>query len=78
MLNEVSAASYPIACEILDAMHENHMLIAQEHLKALFAVASFETLTMSKVNLQQLERLGKNLILGSRISLGMRFVRLSE
>ncbi|XP_065079783.1 uncharacterized protein LOC135702685 [Ochlerotatus camptorhynchus] len=65
---QVTAATYHIAWTILETKYENHKLIAQEHLKALFAVPamrseSFETLNTIlmtfKVNLQQLAKLGE-------------------
>ncbi|XP_062557210.1 uncharacterized protein LOC134222074 [Armigeres subalbatus] len=66
---QVSAATYNIAWNILEAKYENHKLIAHEHLKALFSVPvmkseSFDALNTVlmtfKVNLQQLEKLGEN------------------
>ncbi|XP_058839523.1 uncharacterized protein LOC131695003 [Topomyia yanbarensis] len=65
---QVTAATYNIAWTILEAKYENHKLIAQEHLKALFMVPamkseSFEALNAIlmtfKINLQQLEKLGE-------------------
>ncbi|XP_065081373.1 uncharacterized protein LOC135703945 [Ochlerotatus camptorhynchus] len=66
---QVTAANYTLAWGILESKFENHKLIAQEHLKALFAVApmkleSFQglnhVLTTFRINLQQLEKLGEN------------------
>lgn len=65
---QVTAANYTLAWETLEAKYENHKLIAQEHLRALFAVAPMKTesfqglnhlLTTFRVNLQQLEKLGE-------------------
>ncbi|XP_055604469.1 uncharacterized protein LOC129752723 [Uranotaenia lowii] len=64
----VSAINYGLAWSILESKYENHKLIAQEHMKALFAapamrMESFEglnvLLTTFKTNLQQLEKLGQ-------------------
>ncbi|XP_055584839.1 uncharacterized protein LOC129737704 [Uranotaenia lowii] len=66
---QVSAINYSLAWSILEAKYENHKLIAQEHLQALFAAPvmrteSFESLnallSTFKINLQQLEKLGQH------------------
>lgn len=66
---QVTAVNYELAWGILESKYENHKLIAQEHLKALFSVApmkseSFQALNhllmTFKINLQQLEKLGAN------------------
>ncbi|XP_062537651.1 uncharacterized protein LOC134205970 [Armigeres subalbatus] len=64
---QVSSANYALAWTTLEAKYENHKLIAQEHLRAIFAVAPMKVedyqglnhlLTTFRVNLQQLEKLG--------------------
>ncbi|XP_062541003.1 uncharacterized protein LOC134209034 [Armigeres subalbatus] len=66
---QVTSSNYTIAWGVLESKFENHKLIAQEHLKALFAVApmkaeSFQALNhilmTFKINLQQLEKLGED------------------
>lgn len=66
---QVTAANYALAWGILESKFENHKLIAQEHLKALFTVApmkceSFQGLNhllmTFKINLQQLEKLDED------------------
>ncbi|XP_055633811.1 uncharacterized protein LOC129774138 [Toxorhynchites rutilus septentrionalis] len=65
---QVIAANYTLAWSILETKYENHKLIAQEHLRALFNVSpmrceSFQGLntltTTFKIHLQQLEKLGE-------------------
>ncbi|XP_062538360.1 uncharacterized protein LOC134206648 [Armigeres subalbatus] len=65
---QVSSANYALAWATLEAKYENHKLIAQEHLRAIFAVAPMKVegyqglnhlLTTFRVNLQQLEKLGE-------------------
>ncbi|XP_062558087.1 uncharacterized protein LOC134222963 [Armigeres subalbatus] len=66
---QVTSSNYTIAWGVLESKFENHKLIAQEHLKALFAVAPMKTesfralnhiLMTFKINLQQLEKLGED------------------
>ncbi|XP_055585523.1 uncharacterized protein LOC129738364 [Uranotaenia lowii] len=65
---QVSATNYSLAWSTLESKYENHKLIAQEHMKALFATSamraeSYEALnallSTFKINLQQLEKLGQ-------------------
>ncbi|XP_055589481.1 uncharacterized protein LOC129741726 [Uranotaenia lowii] len=65
---QVSALNYGLAWNILQNKYENHKLIAQEHMRALFAAPVMRTenfeglnalLTTFKTNLQQLEKLGQ-------------------
>ncbi|XP_055603962.1 uncharacterized protein LOC129752198 [Uranotaenia lowii] len=70
-INQISVSSinYGLAWSILESKYENHKLIAQEHLKALFTAPAMRTesfeglnalLTTFRTNLQQLEKLGQN------------------
>ncbi|XP_055585100.1 uncharacterized protein LOC129737953 [Uranotaenia lowii] len=65
---QVSAINYGLAWSTLESKYENHKLIAQEHMRALFAAPVMRTesfeglnslLTTFKTNLQQLEKLGQ-------------------
>ncbi|XP_055604895.1 uncharacterized protein LOC129753119 [Uranotaenia lowii] len=65
---QVTAMNYSLAWSTLEAKYENHKLIAQEHLKALFAAPVMQEecfeglnalLSTFKINLQQLEKLGQ-------------------
>ncbi|XP_055603976.1 uncharacterized protein LOC129752213 [Uranotaenia lowii] len=66
---QVSATNYGLAWTTLESKYENHKLIAQEHMGALFAAPSMRSesfeglnalLTTFKINLQQLEKLGQD------------------
>ncbi|XP_062556775.1 uncharacterized protein LOC134221602 [Armigeres subalbatus] len=66
---QVTAANYGLAWATLESKYENHKLIAQEHMRAIFSAApmkmeSFQglnhLLTTFLINLQQLEKLGEN------------------
>ncbi|XP_055605542.1 uncharacterized protein LOC129753722 [Uranotaenia lowii] len=65
---QVAAMNYGLAWSTLQSKYEKHKLIAQEHMKELFAAVDMQTesfeglnalLTTFKTNLQQLEKLGQ-------------------
>ncbi|XP_055589280.1 uncharacterized protein LOC129741568 [Uranotaenia lowii] len=65
---QVAAMNYGLAWNTLQTKYENHKLIAQEHMKEIFAAPVMQTesfeglntlLTTFKTNLQQLEKLGQ-------------------
>ncbi|XP_055603998.1 uncharacterized protein LOC129752238 [Uranotaenia lowii] len=65
---QVSATNYSLAWSTLESKFENHKLIAQENMKALFATPAMGAecyealnalLSAFKINLQQLEKLGQ-------------------